>query len=309
MNLYLAAIFTNSYFKGQRHYPQLNEHEQKILDHTSTRFLLESYAYVEKQSYVNAMRENGAKIFLDSGAFTAFTLGKKIDIQAYCNYVKQNIDIIRNEDGILMVSVLDDIADPLGTWRNVKTMEALGVKPLPCFHQGEDEKYLEYYIQNYEYITIGGLVGTSAKALTTWLDRLWGKYFVDGSGRPKLKVHGFGITSTMLVDRYPWHSLDSSSWVQGASFGFIITPDHRNITVSNKSKLRQMSGAHATTLTEVEREYVLQMLESQGFTLERLAEKYVSRAAYNIWSFGIIEAMKNATHDFDRFNYTVQELF
>ena len=126
-------------------------------------------------------------MFLDSGAFSAFTLGKVIDLPAYVDYCKRNADIIE------FASVLDGIGDPLLTFKNQKAMEKLGVTPLPCFHYGEDERYLEYYIKNYDYITIGGMVPIATPQLFHWLDRIWAKYLVDGARRAKIKVHGFGL--------------------------------------------------------------------------------------------------------------------
>lgn len=308
MNLYTAAVYTNNYCEGQRHHIDLNEREKQILvDLNATGNILESWHYVGKQSYVDAMRANKAQVFLDSGAFSAYTLGVSLDVQTYCNYIKQNMDLWR-VDEVPMFSVLDGIGDPLQTWRNQKTMEALGCRPLPCFHAGEDDQYLDYYVNNYEYITLGGLVGSSTKALCIWLDRVWEK-MVDGSGRPKCKVHGFGITAIPIMERYPWHSCDSSSWIQAASFGSIVTPEHGPLSVSEKSPSRHDAGQHVSTLTPIEQDYVFQMLEKQGFTYERLSQSYKSRAAYNLWAYGVIGAMMNAQNNYEKFTAQVQELF
>ena len=50
------------------------------------------------------------------------------------------------------------------------------------------------------------------------------------------------------------------------------------------------------------------MLEDQGFTLERLSTVYESRAAYNLWSYGIINAMVNAGKEKGK-HIMAQELF
>jgi len=291
---------------GQNRYVKLNDRERQAV--TEIPHILESYHYVGRQQYVDAMRNNHAKVFIDSGAFSAYTLGVDIDLPTYCDYIRRNLDIIRVEDGSVMASVLDGIGDPLKTYRNQLAMEALGVRPLPCFHAGEDERYLEWYIQNYEYITLGGMVGSSTKQLCIWLDRIWDRYLTDGSGNPRIKVHGFGITAIPIMERYPWYSCDSSSWIQTAAFGGVITPRHGPINVSEKSPSRHDAGQHATTLTQIEQDYLFQMLEEQGFTYERLSTVYESRAAYNLWSFGIINAMINAAHD-NTFKRHVQELF
>jgi hypothetical protein len=307
MNIFMAAVYSNSYMPGQNRYVKLNEHEQKLV--TEIPHILESYHYVGKQTFVDHMRSNGAKVFIDSGAFSAYTLGVSIDLPTYCNYIKRNRDIIRCEDGVYMASVLDGIGDPLETWRNQQWMEQLGAKPLPCFHANEDERYLEWYVQKYEYITLGGMVGASTKQLMNWLDRIWDRYLVDGSGRPRLKVHGFGITAIPLMERYPWYSCDSSSWIQSAAFGSIVSPKHGPLSISEKSPSRHDYGQHISTLSPVEQDYVLQMLEQQGFTFERLSTVYESRAAYNLWAFGVINEMLNARVNYEKFERRVQELF
>lgn len=307
MNIFMAAVFSNNYMRGQNRYEKLNDREREIMHGLPN--ILESYHYVGGQRYVDAMRNENASIFLDSGAFSAFTLGVNIDLPAYCDYIKRNTDIIRVEDGVKMASVLDGIGDPLQTYRNQLQMEELGARPLPCFHAGEDERYLEWYVKNYEYITLGGLVGSSSKQLMIWLDRMWERYLTDGSGRPRLKVHGFGITAIPIMERYPWHSVDSSSWIQSAAFGSVVTPDWGPLSVSTKSPSRHDAGQHAMTLTPVEQDLVLQMLEKQGFTYERLSTVYESRAAYNLWAYGVVNEMMNAANDYTRFQSRVQELF
>ena len=306
MNIFMAAVYSNSYMPGMNRYVKLNDRERDAV--VNIPHILESWHYVGKQSFVDHMRNNSAQIFLDSGAFSAYTLGVSLSVADYCAYIDRNRDILRKEDGVIMASVLDGIGDPLQTWRNQLEMEMRGCKPLPCFHAGEDFRYLEHYVKNYEYITLGGMVGSSTKALSVWLDRVWGNYLTDGSGRPRLKVHGFGITAIPLMERYPWHSCDSSSWIQSAAFGSIVTPEWGPLSVSEKSPSRHDAGQHASTLSPIETEHVFRTLESQGFTYERLSTIYESRAAYNLWAFGVINAMMNARNN-DRFRAAVQELY
>jgi len=307
MNIFMAAVYTNSYMQGQNRYLKLNDREREIVHNLP--HILESYHYIGSQRYLDQMRADNAQVFLDSGAFSAYTLGVDIDLPTYCDYIKRNMDLWRVEDGVVMASVLDGIGDPLKTYQNQLAMEQLGAKPLPCFHAGEDERYLEHYVKNYEYITLGGMVGSSTKQLCIWLDRMWERYLTDGSGRPRLKVHGFGITAVPIVERYPWYSVDSSSWIQSAAFGSIIDPIHGPMSVSEKSPSRHDAGQHVTTLTSVEQDYVLQMLEKNGFTYERLSTVYESRAAYNLWAFGVINQMINARDNYEVFQHRVQELF
>ena len=307
MNIYMAAVHSNGY-KHTNRYEKLNDREKYLIDN-HVPYLLESYHYIKGQQYVDAIRDKNDKVFLDSGAFSAHSLGVDVNIREYCEYIERNSDIIKTEDGVLLASVLDCIDDPLGTWRNQKIMEDyFHITPLPCFHCGEDERYLEWYVQKYEYITLGGMVGSSVKQLIQWLDRIWGKYLIDGSGKPKLKVHGFGITSVKVMERYPWTSCDSSSWIQSASFGTIITPEYGTIQVSEKSPARQYIWQHAFTLSENEKAVLYQNLLDRGFNIERLSKVYESRAIYNLYAFNEINKIINAKN-ITTYDAIYQELY
>lgn len=284
IKLYLAGIYTANFKIGGSLYNRLNDDEK--YQRESATNLLESYHYIHRQAFVDSIRGDGRKVFLDSGAFSAFTKGVNVDMVKYCDYIKRNEDIIERVDNDLLASVLDGIGDPLKTYQNQLAMESLGVRPLPCFHYGEDERYLEWYIANYEYITLGGMVPISTPQLFLWLDRIWGKYLTDGSGRPRIKVHGFGLTTPSLMSRYPWYSVDSSSWVQIARVGgMLLMPEARVLNVSNQSPNRRVEGQHIDTLTPAMREAVERKLQGCGVDIERMRETYLSRWCYNIWAF------------------------
>jgi len=291
MHLYCAAVYTNNYKPDQARWEKLNEKEREIV--VAVPHVLESFHYVKGQRYVDDMRRDGAKVFLDSGAFSMWNIGETIEVSEYCHYIKENLDIIRHDDGIAMASVLDAVGNPLQTYRNQLEMEWRGVTALPCFHFGEDERYLEYYMSKYPYITIGGMVKKTADQLTSWLDRIWNRYILDGAGRPRAKFHGFGLTSVSLMERYPWYSTDSSSWIQAAAFGSIYHPLHGPIAVSSKSPSRHDKGRHLTTLTAPEQEYVLADLARRGFSVDRLATIYESRAAFNLSGYCELNTLMN----------------
>lgn len=306
VNVFLAAVYTNNYMRGQKLHENLNDHEKAITRNLPN--ILESWHYVGAQRYVDQMRADGAKVFLDSGAFSAWTLGATMSLPDYCDYIKTNMDILRVEDGDVMASVLDGIGDPLQTWRNQYEMELRGVRPLPCFHFGEPEEYLEHYVKNYNYITIGGMVGKTPETLTRWLDRMWDRHMVDGSGRAKIKVHGFGLTSIPLMERYPWYSCDSSSWIQATAFGTVVSPQFGPLRVSDKSPSRHDAGQHVCNLSQQEQEAVFRHFEQAGFTYERLSTVYQSRAAFNLWAYTVIQGLVNAKND-GVFRQRIQELF
>jgi len=283
MKLYLAGIYAANFGIESNLFRRLTDKEKE--HRQAAKFILESYHYIYRQSFVDKIRRDGVKVFLDSGAFSAFTKGVEVDLEKYCRYIKENEDIIE------VASVLDGIGDPLKTWQNQQRMEKLGTRPLPCFHYGEDERYLEWYVANYEYITLGGMVPISTPQLLIWLDRIWNKYLIDGSGRPRIKVHGFGLTTLSLMERYPWYSVDSSSWVQIARTGGLMLPRGKVISVSMHSPNRKVAGQHFDNLPEAMTAPLRQELEGYGLDVDRAREIYLARWAFNIWSFSEINKM------------------
>ena len=250
---------------------------------------LESYHYIHKgQRIVNDIRENQGilpthKIFLDSGAFSMFTQGIEIDMPAYVKFVKDNADIID------VCSVLDSITDPAITLINQKKLEDMGIEPLPCFHYGEPLHYLENYLENYEHITLGGMVPIATPPLRKWLDYIWEHFLTDDKGWPTHKVHGFGLTAISLMQRYPWFSVDSTSWVLTGRFGSIFFPTANRpdgtLVISDQSPARKDADRHYDTLSDIDRASIDKRLNDWGFTAEELRSIYWKRDMWNVAFF------------------------
>lgn len=159
------------------------------------------------------------KIFLDSGAFTLENEKVK-DIQ---KYLDDYIDyILKYNDRLLAYANLDDVHDVEIGWKNQMYMESRGVRPVPVYHYGEEFKWAEKYINEYDYIGVGGVArGIPVGSLRALLDRVFDYREKKGL---KTKVHGFGITGYQFMMRYPWYSVDSTTWLKQAGFGRILLP-------------------------------------------------------------------------------------
>lgn len=307
MKIYLAGIFTSNFDKHGRMYALLDEAERYHRDRVP--YFLESYHYIGRQSALDKIRRDNVQVFLDSGAYSAFTKGVEVDLKAYCRYILENDDIIVKDGGVRCASVLDSIGNPLQTWENQQAMERLGAAPLPCYHYGDDERYLEYYISHYEYITIGGMVPISNKQLEYWLDRIWATYLTDSSGTPRCKIHGFGLTSLQLIEDYPWHSVDSSAWVLRAANGIIMIPNVGAFFVSNNSPSRQNEGQHVNSMLPAYRDTIIQAVEGAGFSMERIQTLYASRWAFNCYNFNTVNEQLNQSINSMRFSTNQIRLF
>lgn len=224
------------------------------------------------------MCKNKVELFLDSGAFSAHTQGININLLEYIAFIKENIEYIHT------YANLDVIGNPEETWKNQLRMEKAGLTPLPCFHYGDDEKWLKKYLdRGYSYIALGGMVKTPN--LIPWLDRIFLKYLLTPQKTPAVKVHGFGLTSVPLMLRYPWYSVDSTSWVMCGRMGGIFMPMWRNgkwdysenswkISVSSNSLDLKIPNAHVLTLPTKQRQLVLQYIESKGYKLGTSISEY-----------------------------------
>ena len=280
MKLYLAAGYNSAMGRFQGAYKRLSPQAKTAFDYCNHR--LESYHYLHSESLLEHIRRDGRKVFLDSGAFSAFSLGVDVSLEDYAAFCHKNADII------LMPSVLDAIGDPDGTWVNQKRLEDLGVACLPCYHFGEPEAVLEYYLEHYDYITIGGMVPISSPNLKRWLDRIWPDHLLDSNGQPRAKIHGFGLTSPELMERYPWYSVDSSSWVQIASFGAVFEPDYGALHISEKAPNRKSFNQHFDNLAPVVQDRLRATFEFYGFTADQLRTCYIHRRAYNALRYTLL---------------------
>lgn len=273
MKIYLAG-----YYNGKASAYEIGSEEYS--------WFLESYHYINTTRHVNAIRKDKRTIFLDSGAFSAFTKGAQIKVEDYARY------IIKNRDIIHLAANLDDLhkREQL-TWDNQKALESmLPIPVLPVFHTREDPSWLKKYIDaGYEYIALGGMVPESKPWLKGWLDDIWSTYLTDKAGRPKIKIHGFGLTTFDLMLRYPWYSVDSTSWVLAGRYGLVWYVDHNGFPVrlyiSDQSPKRKDWDSHFDSLSPIHKKHLTEQIEARGFKVEELRSIYWKRDLFNIATF------------------------
>lgn len=244
---------------------------------------LESYHYLGNNKLAPAyFREHGKTIFLDSGAFSMFTQGIHIPLETYADYIKAN------KDWIHVASNLDQIGrdKEAETWANQKELERLGVDVCPVHHARDDDRWLQRYLaEGYDYIFLGGMVPESIPYLTQWLDRIWDRYLVRKDGTAKVKIHGFGLTALSMIRRYPWYSVDSTSWVLIGRYGIIyVDLPHMDIkiNISSESGAIHKMDAHFDTFAPAIRQAIRDRIEQLGFTCEELRTSYGKRDVWNI---------------------------
>lgn len=218
------------------------------------------------------------KLFMDSGAYSAKTKGVTISLKSYAKFLKEFARYIDVPVG------LDVIHDPEQTWANIKEMEALGCTVLPTFHTREDPKWLRRYVEEYDYIGLGGGVGLSPPQRKMWFDELWGKYLTDEQGRPVCRVHGFGITGLDMMKRYPWFSVDSTSWLMGAAMGRAVVNlngEMHSLSVSEDSNDIHSRNTHLDTLPPDVQTAFIALVNKAGFERNEVRTDYKKRFVLN----------------------------
>lgn len=155
-------------------------------------------------------------LFLDCGAFSAFTKKAVIDLDEYCAYIEAHAS------AITAYAALDVIGDWRATLANLDVMLKRGLHPVPCFHRGEPWEILDALARDHPYIALGGMVGgdgtrgtTSEDSLRPYLDACWRRI---GRHWP-VKVHAYGVMAQWVLERYPFYSADSSNAIMGAGMG------------------------------------------------------------------------------------------
>lgn len=179
--------------------------------------------------------------FLDSGAHSLYTKwvidpghargyddyrSKKFKtyVDSYARFVKKYMD------GIDFYVNVDAIFEPEISWKVLKYLEnEHGLEPIPVIHYGTDLSWVHRHLEaGYKFLGIGGLGQEATRgAYLKWADDLYALLCKNKDRLPCVKTHGFAMSSYDLMVRYPWWSVDSSSWAKAAAVGSIYVPHKR----------------------------------------------------------------------------------
>lgn len=193
-------------------------------------FILESF-YTIKEWQVPIIKQ--CEMFLlDSGAFTFMNSFKgQVNWQEYID--KYADFIVRNDIKYFFELDIDSIVGydkvkEYTTYLENKTKR----KCIPVWHKSRGIEEWKRITKKYDYVAIGGMV---IKEITPKEY----KYF-----RPLLKiakennckVHGLGFTGMKHLTKYPFYSVDSTSWTAGSRFGVIYQFKNKKIEQISKPK-------------------------------------------------------------------------
>lgn len=179
------------------------------------------------------------KLIMDSGAFSAWNQNIQIDFDSYVNYCLKhedrldyivNLDVIPAIPGQKIITQKEIEQSASLGYKNARKMLAAGIpreKLIHVFHQNENFKWLKRMVRDFPYIGLSPANDTTTAQKKQWLDQCM-PYVTDQDGFPIVKFHGFAVTAHILIVRYPWFSVDSSTWCQEAGRGMVYIPPYKD---------------------------------------------------------------------------------
>ena len=188
--------------------------------------LLCSYWYFKNKPLAKFCEELGYKpeILLDSGAYSAFTKGKHVNVLDYIEYIRANRDYIAK-----YIS-LDVIGDPKTTVLLWGLMRGLGLSPIPVIHYGDPIRLLGLYSDSGTPVALGGTVPVRDKrVVAAWCAEVKRQY-------PDTELHLLGSTSRAILHSGALTSCDASTW-------YIQAVKGRPTTIPGRDRTAKMQRA------------------------------------------------------------------
>jgi hypothetical protein len=167
------------------------------------------------------------------------------------------------------------------------------LSPIPVFHQGERFYWLEKMLQDGEtYIGISPYLRSHQNEIIKWADQCFTR-ITDTKGNPLIKTHGFGVTACNLCIRFPWTSVDSTSWSVGGGYGTILVPQRVNGVVDYSkpplslriSARKQDQSRGFDGMGPKQQDMIRQSVDEAGITMGELRNTFMGRWRLNMKYF------------------------
>lgn len=252
------------------------------------------FSFIDKGSiekYLAVAGERSVNIMLDSGAFSAWSIGKEIDINALLEYAQ----ILEQDSRINLVMInLDKIPGEKGRSATVDEITAgmkfsidnftylqdrLTFPVLPVFHQDEPYEYLGELFESAEYVCLSPRNDVTEKRRVDWARFCFSQF--DGK-----KIHGLATTGLTMLQSADWYSVDSATWIHCAAFGeIIIARDNKFYRVSVSIERRETLQRANHILNVGGKDFLQDEITRKGFSFDLLATDQMQRLYWNMQAF------------------------
>lgn len=233
------------------------------------------------------------KMLLDSGAFTAWSKGARVELDhliatyhtvmdlADRDKVKIwliNLDVIPGSPGVTAGAA--EVAEAIAqSDRNFEILvKEFGNCVLPVYHQGEDEQRLQQVASMSEYICVSPRNDLPEWSRVQWAEEVHRKL---PSG---IRTHGLATTGDQMMSRVPWWSVDSSSWLYVGAMGSIRFWNGSKwtaISISKESSDKYAEGKHYDNAATYIKEIVDAKAAKHNVTIQRLRDDMTTRYLFN----------------------------
>lgn len=242
MDLYLAGALNGNQGRFiEREKESLKKCGIKITDKSIDVAILESFYYADE--WTEKMIPKLSRFLLDSGAFTFFNSGKRVDwneyLDRYIEFINRNkvehffeldIDVLVGYDRVLEF--------------RKKLERGTGRQCIPVWHKSRGRAEFIKMCEEYNYVAIGGIV---SKEITQKEYRYF-PYFIDTAHKNGAKIHGLGFTNLKGVEQYHFDSVDSTSWTTGNRFGSIYRFDGKTMVKYDKKQGQRLADSRAVAI-------------------------------------------------------------
>lgn len=229
------------------------------------------------------------RLFIDSGAFSVAHSGFNIGVDNYIQFIKENPKILNwAELDVIPYPILNNETAKYcsdKSWENYvymkKHIDTTNI--LPLYHFGEPKSGLCRILNTKvngelaSYIGIGGRHGVSTEEQLKYFNEVF--TIIQSSDNPNVKVHAFGITVPRILESFPFYSADSTTWLQAAINGYILTEDLQTLMISDGTKSDK---SNIQSMPEEALFKILPIIEKYGYNYRELCSDYKLRLRYNI---------------------------
>lgn len=274
------------YFSGSMTHPDVVER----LTSTGVHRLFTFAAPKEVHEYLAYCDARGlrARIMLDSGAFTAWNIGKPVKLQ---NLIDYDLELLKRYPQHQFVFIaLDVIPGARGrratqteinaaveeSYHNFRIMQQAlpGQHVLPVYHSGEDRFVRDRFLQHVQYMCLSMNQDLSENQRLRWAREAMvpGVYF-----------HGLAATGNAMLSQVDWYSVDSSGWLMVAAMGSILFPLGKSLkplSVSSTAPTLKQHGKHLANMSEGP--WIIEQIKARGYDPHVLSTDYAARICWNI---------------------------
>lgn len=170
------------------------------------------------------------RIMVDSGAFTAYTKGKVIGLDAYA-------DFLHTWAGSYDTAVtLDVIGDPKATAANTRRLHERGLPVMPVFTRGGKLADFDAMVAECGYVCVGGGVGIPQALSIPRLAGLQRRAQDLGGG-----IHALGLGNMDGLRKVRPYSADASNISLAFRYGKLVIYDGKQVVIFSHSNHRQLA--------------------------------------------------------------------